>query len=195
VLQVVVVDDQALVREGLALVLGAQPDIEVIGQYGSGTELLAALNDQVDVILLDLYMPGMGGMETLRALPKGTRVLMLTTIGREREIREALAAGASGFVLKDATGAELAAAVRGVHEGMTVISPAAAEALCGRPDLTPRERDVLAMLGIGLSNKDIAAELGLAERTVKVHVGNVLAKLGVPSRTQAALQANAILKG
>jgi DNA-binding NarL/FixJ family response regulator len=196
VVRVVVVDDQALIREGLALVLNTQPDIDVVGQYASGEELLAA-DDPVDVVLLDLYMPGMGGIDTLRQLPKGNpRVLMLTTIGRSREIRQALAEGASGFVLKDSTGAELAAAVRGVHEGMTVISPAAAEALCARePDLTPRERDVLAMLGIGLSNKDIAARLGLAERTVKVHVGNVLAKLGVPSRTQAALQANAILKG
>jgi DNA-binding NarL/FixJ family response regulator len=196
VVRVVVVDDQAMVREGLALVLNAQPDIDVVGQYAGGEELLAA-DDPVDVVLLDLYMPGMGGIDTLRQLPKGSpRVLMLTTIGRSREIRQALAEGASGFVLKDSTGTELAAAVRGVHEGMTVISPAAAEALCARePDLTPRERDVLAMLGIGLSNKDIAARLGLAERTVKVHVGNVLAKLGVPSRTQAALQANAILKG
>jgi DNA-binding NarL/FixJ family response regulator len=196
VVRVVVVDDQALVREGLALILGAQPDIEVVGQYASGAQLLAA-NDSADVVLLDLYMPDMGGIETLRQLPAGKRVLMLTTIGRGREIREALAAGAAGFVLKDATGAELATAVRGVHEGMTVISPAAAEALCARsqPELTPRERDVLAMLGAGLSNRDIAARLGLAERTVKVHVGNVLAKLGVLSRTQAALQADAILNG
>ena len=194
--RVVVVDDQALVREGLALVLGAQPDIEVIGQYPGGAQLLAALDDRADVILLDLYMPDMGGIETLRQLPATTaRVLMLTTIGRGREIRQALTEGASGFVLKDATGAELAAAVRGVHEGMTVISPAVADALCEKPVLTPRERDVLAMLGIGLSNRDIARELGLAERTVKVHVGNVLAKLGVPSRTQAALQANAVLNG
>ncbi|MBP2326348.1 DNA-binding NarL/FixJ family response regulator [Kibdelosporangium banguiense] len=196
--RVVVVDDQALVREGLALILATQPDIDVVGQYATGAELLAAWDASVDVILLDLYMPDMSGIETLRQLPgDGPRVLMLTTIGRSREIRQALTEGASGFVLKDSTGTELAAAVRGVHDGMTVVSPAAADALCApeRPDLTPRERDVLAMLGIGLSNRDIATELGLAERTVKVHVGNVLAKLGVPSRTQAALRANAVLNG
>jgi DNA-binding NarL/FixJ family response regulator len=196
VVRVVVVDDQAMVREGLAMILGAHPDIEVVAQFASGTQLLADLPDAVDVVLLDLYMPEMSGLTTLRRL-SGPRVLMLTTIGRGQEIRQALAAGAAGFVLKESTGAELAAAVLGAHEGMTVISPAAAEALCARdePALTPREQDVLALLGTGLSNKDIANRLGLAERTVKVHVGNILGKLGVPTRTQAALRARAILNG
>ncbi|MET0135862.1 MAG: response regulator transcription factor, partial [Kibdelosporangium sp.] len=168
------------------------PDISVTGQYGSGEELLAALDDRVDVVLLDLYLPGLDGLSTLRRIAGSTRVLMLTTVGRGHEVRQALAAGAAGFVVKDATGAELAAAVRGVHQGLTVVSPAAAEALHAPagPDLTPRERDVLAMLGAGLSNRDIAGALGLAERTVKAHVGNVLAKLGVRSRTQAALLAS-----
>ncbi|CAM4043866.1 response regulator transcription factor [Kibdelosporangium persicum] len=191
-IRVVVVDDQALVREGLAMVLGAQPDISVVAQCASGEQLLARALDDVDVVLLDLYMPGMDGFEVLRQL--SVKALLLTTIGRDRDIRQALALGAAGFVLKDSTGAELAAAVRAVHSGMTVISPAAATTLSGRPALTPRERDVLAMLGQGLSNRDIATRLGLAERTVKVHVGNVLAKLGVPSRTQAALRAEAVLR-
>ncbi|MBP2181631.1 response regulator [Amycolatopsis magusensis] len=201
--RVVVVDDHALVREGLAMVLAAQPGIAVAAQCAGGAELLAFLasGEPVDVVLLDLYLPGMDGLETLRVLRERLAepppVLMLTTIGRRHEIRQALAQGAAGFVVKDATGAELAAAVRGAHEGITVISPSAAATLCGSPDpgLTPREREVLSLLGSGLSNRDIARRLGLAERTVKVHVGNVLAKLGVTSRTQAALRAEALLGG
>lgn len=191
-IRVLVVDDQALVREGLALIVGARPDIEVVGQYASGAELLAA-DVEADVVLLDLYLPGFDGLQVLRRLRErpGPKVLMLTTIGRQREIREALAAGADGFVLKDATGDELAAAVRAVHDGVTAISASAGAALSApaAEPLTPREHDVLELLGQGLSNRDIAARLRLAERTVKVHVGNVLAKLGVATRTQAALLA------
>ncbi|MBK1788673.1 response regulator transcription factor [Prauserella cavernicola] len=200
--RVVVVDDHALVREGLALVLDAHPDITVVGQSADGAGLLSVLtsgSEPVDVVLLDLYLPGMDGLETLRRvrteIAEPPAVLMLTTIGRRHEIRQALADGAAGFVLKDATGAELGAAVRGAQDGITVISSAAAAELSapGPSGLTLRERDVLSLLGSGLSNRDIAQRLGLAERTVKVHVGNVLAKLGVASRTQAALRAGDVL--
>ena len=188
-IRVQVVDDHALVREGIALILGAQPDLDVVAQYASGPELLGS-SVEADVVLLDLYLPGMTGLDVLRRLgPTSPRVLMLTTVGRPREIREALNAGAAGFVLKDASGDELAAAVRAAYQGVTALSPAVASALSAGGSLTPRERDVLELLGDGLSNKDIAARLRLAERTVKVHVGNVLAKLGVTSRTQAALVA------
>src|SRR4051794_29501519 len=171
-IRVQVVDDHALVREGIALILGAHPDLDVVAQYASGPELLGSAVE-ADVVLLDLYLPGMDGLEVLRRLrPPAPRVLMLTTVGRPREIREALTAGAAGFVLKDSSGDELAAAVRAAHEGVTALSPAVASALTsGGGALTPRERDVLELLGEGLSNRDIAARLRLAERTVKVHVG------------------------
>ncbi|MFE0020927.1 response regulator [Amycolatopsis sp. NPDC059021] len=192
-IRVQIVDDHALVREGLALILAARPDIEVAGQYASGPELLAA-GTEADVVLLDLYLPGIDGLAVLRRLrerPAPPRVLMLTTVGRPREIREALASGADGFMLKDSSGDELAAAVRAAADGVTALSPSAAAALTakGEEGLTRREQDVLALLAEGLSNRDIAARLRLAERTVKVHVGNVLAKLGVTTRTQAALAA------
>ncbi len=197
VIRVRVVDDHALVREGLALILAAQPDIDVLGAHPDGPELLAALDAATDVVLLDLYLPGMDGIEVLHRIRQqnGPKVVMLTTIGRAPEIRRALAAGASGFVLKDSTGTELAAAVRAAHEGVTAMSPGVAATLRTptAEGVTPREREVLLLLGRGLSNRDIATELGLAERTVKVHVGNLLAKLQVDSRTQAALLANDIL--
>jgi len=198
VIRVRVVDDHALVREGLALILGSHPDIDVVATHADGRELLAVPGDLGDVVLLDLYLPDLDGIDVLRELrqrPERPKVLMLTTIGRPVEIRRALAAGAHGFVLKDSTGGELAAAVRAAQDGVLAISPAVAAALSAPAveGLTPRERDVLGLLGRGLPNRGIAAELGLAERTVKVHVGNLLAKLRVDSRTQAALLAGDVL--
>lgn len=186
----------------MSLILGAQPDIEVVAAVEDGPRLLAFLAagepagevaGEVDVILLDLYLPGMDGITLLREhlhRPR-PRVLMLTTVGRAAEIQRALAAGADGFVLKDATGEELAAAVRGAHAGVTTLSASAGRLLArarppGLEALTAREREVLDLVAEGLSNQDIARTLGLAERTVKAHVSNVLAKLGVTSRTQAA---------
>ncbi|WP_327003919.1 response regulator transcription factor [Dactylosporangium sp. NBC_01737] len=200
-IRLAIVDDQALVREGLALILGAEPDIEVVAEFADGAGLL---RDPVraDLILLDLYLPGADGVATMRQLRAGqpeAKVLMLTTVGSAADIQRALTAGADGFVLKDATGAELAAAVRGAHAGVRPLSASAAELLWPRPGpapvaadlgaLTPREREVLDLLGQGMGNREIAAELALAERTVKTHVSNVLAKLDVASRTQAALLA------
>ncbi|WP_430782040.1 response regulator [Actinoplanes sp. G11-F43] len=206
-IRLVVVDDQALVREGLGLILGAQPDLEVVAELPDGPALLGFLAGEpgaADVILLDLYLPGADGVEVLgrvRALGP-VKVLMLTTVGRAADVQRALAAGADGFVLKDAGGAELAAAVRSVHAGVTALSGSAAELLWPAPvaaapehagarlaTLTGREREVLGLLGRGMTNQGIARELALAERTVKSHVSNLLAKLAVTSRTQAALLA------
>ena len=207
-IRLAVVDDQALVREGLSLILGAQPDLEVVAELPDGTALLELLAGDplaADVILLDLYLPGADGVRVLgqvraRMPEVSAKVLMLTTVGRASDIQRALAAGADGFVLKDAGGSELAAAVRGAHAGVTALSASAAELLwpsattapptdtAARLDtLTGREREVLTLLGRGLTNQDIARDLALAERTVKAHVSNLLAKLAVTSRTQAAL--------
>jgi DNA-binding NarL/FixJ family response regulator len=202
-LRLIIVDDQALVREGLGLILGGRPDIEVVAELPDGAALLAS-EVPADVILLDLYLPGADGVAVMRELRRhrpDAKVLMLTTVGSAADIQRALAAGADGFVLKDATGAELAAAVHGAHAGVRPLSASAADILWPRPRaepvrgtgdlsaLTPREREVLALLGRGLGNREIARTLALAERTVKTHVSNVLAKLDVSSRTQAALLA------
>jgi DNA-binding NarL/FixJ family response regulator len=204
VIRLAIVDDHALVREGLSLILGSEPDIEVVADVADGDALLRAEPD-VDVVLLDLYLPGADGVGVLRELrTRGytCRVLILTTVGSAADVQRALAAGADGFVLTDATGAELAAAVRGAHAGVRPLSASAAELLGPRPStpaapaglsaLTAREREVLRLLGEGLSNREIARALTLAERTVKTHVSNVLAKLDVASRTQAALLAQGL---
>jgi DNA-binding NarL/FixJ family response regulator len=209
-IRLAIVDDQALVREGLSLILGAQPDLTVVAELPDGPallELLAGAPRVADVILLDLYLPGADGVRVLGQLRARqpevpAKVLMLTTVGRAADVQRALAAGADGFVLKDASGSELAAAVRGAHAGVTALSASAAELLwpsaTGPPvrdtearlrTLTLREREVLTLLGRGLTNQDIARDLALAERTVKAHVSNLLAKLAVTSRTQAALLA------
>ncbi|RKR91026.1 LuxR family two component transcriptional regulator [Micromonospora pisi] len=207
-IRLVIVDDQALVREGLSLILDAQPDFEVVAELPDGDALLELLAEDpvvADVILLDLYLPGADGVRVLgqlrSRLPEvSAKVLMLTTVGRAADIQRALTAGADGFVLKDASGGELAAAVRGAYAGVTALSasaadllwpstpaPAAADAGARLRTLTQREREVLALLGQGMSNQDIARDLALAERTVKAHVSNLLGKLAVTSRTQAAL--------
>ncbi len=209
-IRLAVVDDQALVREGLSLILGAQPDLEVIAELPDGSallELLAGDPRAADVILLDLYLPGADGVRVLGQLRSrrpevAAKVLMVTTVGRTADIQRALAAGADGFVLKDASGSELAAAVRGAYAGVTTLSASAAELLWPSPSaappldaearlhtLTPREHQVLTLLGRGLTNQEIGRDLALAERTVKAHVSNLLAKLAVTSRTQAALLA------
>jgi DNA-binding NarL/FixJ family response regulator len=204
-IRVLIVDDHAVVREGLRTFLELQDGIEIAGEAADGAqaiELAAAL--EPDVILMDLVMPhvdGVGAMREIRRLVSGSRVIVLTSYLDDDRLLPAIEAGADGYLLKDVEPAELARAIRTVQAGEAMIAPTVAGRLLrslsqprGRAAgdgerLTPREHEVLALIAAGRSNKRIALELGIAEKTVKTHVGHVLAKLGVSDRTQAALLA------
>ena len=210
---VVVAEDEALVRAGCVMLLNAAPDIEVLGQAGNGAEaveLARALRP--DVVLMDLRMPVLDGVATTRRLAvehPDVRVLVLTTFDGDDEVFPALRAGAVGYLLKDATASRLVEAVQAAARGESVLQPSVATKLIARvsqlPDppavprpqplvdpLTERELDVLRAVADGLSNREAAGLLFLSEGTVKNHVTNVLAKLGVRDRTQAALRARAL---
>ncbi len=200
-IRVLVVDDHAVVREGLRTFLRLQEGIEVVGEAGDG---LSAVDEArrlgPDVVLMDLVMPGVGGVEAMQLIraerPK-TRVVVLTSFGDEEQLLPAVRGGAAGYLLKSAEPREVVRAIRAAHAGEAVIDPKAAGRLLDAlaespgpaPTLTPREREVLVLIGRGLANKRIALELGLSEKTVKAHVGRILGKLGVADRTQAALYA------
>jgi DNA-binding NarL/FixJ family response regulator len=200
---VLIVDDHAVVREGLRAFLELQDGIEVAGEAGDGEEAIEqALALRPDVILMDLVMPkldGVGAMRELRARLPESRVIVLTSFLDDQRLLPAIQAGAAGYLLKNAEPGELARAIRAAHEGETIIDPTVASRLVqaiadGRRSpagqtLTRREREVLELIARGRSNKRIAFELGISEKTVKTHVGHVLAKLGVSDRTQAALVA------
>jgi DNA-binding NarL/FixJ family response regulator len=208
-IRVLIVDDHAVVREGLRTYLALQDGIDVIGEAADGEEALERAGHlDPDVILMDLVMPrrdGVAAMQELRARGATARVIVLTSFADDERIMPAIQAGAAGYLLKNVAPAELARAVRAAHDGEALLDPSVAarlvEALAtgqsgrasptapGAEQLTPRERDVLALIVAGMANKRIALELGLSEKTVKAHVGHVLAKLGVADRTQAALLA------
>jgi two-component system, NarL family, response regulator LiaR len=202
-IRVLVVDDHAVVREGLRAFLDLQDGIEVAGEAADGEEAVAAAERlRPDVVLMDLVMPRLDGVSAMRALRDrvpAARVVVLTSFLDEERLLPALRAGAAGYLLKNAEPQELARAVRVAHAGEALLDPVVAarvvEALAADGDdgpldrLTARERDVLELIARGFPNKQIARELGLAEKTVKGHVGHVLAKLGVADRTQAAVLA------
>jgi DNA-binding NarL/FixJ family response regulator len=202
-IRVLLVDDHAVVREGLRAFLELQDGIEVAGEAADGEESVeAAVRLQPDVVLMDLVMPRLDGVAAMRALRERVpraRVIVLTSFLDDDKLMPALRAGAAGYLLKNAEPQELARAVRKAHAGETLLDPAVAallvEALAGPGEaepldrLTPREREVLELIGRGFANKRIAQELGVSEKTVKTHVGHVLAKLGVNDRTQAAVVA------
>lgn len=199
-MRVLLVDDHALVRGGLRAVLATTDDCAVVGEASTGEDAVAlAPGLRPDVVVMDLSMPGAGGVEAtrqVRALLPDVRVLVLTTFSDDHRVRAALAAGATGYLLKDASPDEVVAAVRAAGRDETPIDPRVARALLPgaapadpAPDLPPRERDVLVRLARGLSNRQIATELGIAERTVKVHVGSLFRRIGVADRTSAALWA------
>ena len=200
---ILVVDDHAVVREGLRAFLGLQDGFEIVGEAGDGDEALEQAEQlDPDVILMDLVMPGRDGVSAMQMLNQRasrSRVIVLTSFLEDDRLLPALEAGAAGYLLKNSQPAELARAVRAAHAGEAIIDPSVAarlvHALSKRPaapafdDLTTRERDVLALIAQGRSNKRIALELGISEKTVKTHVGHVLAKLDVTDRTQAAVLA------
>jgi DNA-binding NarL/FixJ family response regulator len=198
---VLIADDHPVVRQGLAVLLEVQDDITLVGAASTGPQAVAlTLEHLPDVLLLDLKLPGLDGLGVLSQLQEQrarTRVLVLTSAAETGAPARALRAGAAGFVYKDVDPDALVRAIRSVHDGHTVLAPEAADLVTARPasdsrgigTLTAREREVLALLAAGQSNREIARSLHVAEKTVKTHVSAVLAKLGVADRTQAALLA------
>ena len=189
---VMLVDDHALFRMGVANIINQEPDLVVVAQAGNGVDAVAAYERfRPDVTLLDLRMPVMEGVETvrqIRARDPQARVVILTTYDTDEEIALALKAGAKAYVLKDIAADELVRCVRDVLAGKTYLAPSAAAKLAEgvtRVQLTPREMATLRLMADGKSNKEIAAELRIAERTVKTHLGHLFEKLGVASRTEA----------
>ncbi|MGI5488648.1 response regulator [Microtetraspora malaysiensis] len=199
-IRVLVADDHAAVRAGLVLILEGAPDMEVVGEAGDGRSAVEmAVRLRPDVVLMDVRMPLLDGISATRELAGVADVLILTTFDIDEYVFGALRAGAAGFLLKNTDADSLVAAVRLVAQGEGLISPSVTRkliaAFAGAPAadpgaleaLTPREHEVLAGLGQGLSNAEIARSLGIAEATAKTHVSRVLAKLGLRSRAQAAV--------
>lgn len=214
-IRVLIADDQAMVREGLSVLLGAQADIEVVGEAVDGQDAVRKVADLApNVVLMDVRMPVLNGLEATRQIIAAgkdresgpdtplTKVLVLTTFDLDEYVYEALRAGASGFLLKDSTGHTLAEAVRVVAAGDALLAPSVTRRLIaefarlGGPrtpsrkrleQLTPRETEVLSLVAGGLSNAEIAQSLVVAEQTVKTHLSRILEKLGLRDRTQAAV--------
>jgi DNA-binding NarL/FixJ family response regulator len=210
VVRVALVDDQQLVRAGFRMVIDSQPDLEVALEAGDGAQALRLLADhRVDVVLMDVRMPHLDGLTAtarLTAAPDAPRVIVLTTFDLDEYVLEAIRSGASGFLLKDAPPEEMLAAIRTVHAGDAVIAPSSTRRLLehlvtalpadqAAPQhdalaaLTDREREVLVLMARGRSNTEIAADLFVAEATVKTHVGRILAKLDARDRVQAVVTA------
>jgi len=195
-ISIIIVDDHPALRVGLGTILSGQPDMRVVAEAGDVPESLAMCErHRPNVVLMDLRLPGGGGVEatlTIRKRWPAMRVLIVTVYDGDEDIHRALQAGASGYVLKDLTSAELIAAVRAVHRGERIMPPdvAARQRERGRrKDLSPRELEVLRHLVNGLSNKEIATELGIGDESVKTHLSDIFLKLGATSRTQAAIEA------
>jgi DNA-binding NarL/FixJ family response regulator len=208
-IQILLVDDQKLMREGLRVLLELEPDLRVVGEAADGAAAIEAYAAyQPDVVLMDVRMPGVDGVEAtwrLRERWPGARVIILTTFDDDEYVFEGLRAGALGYLLKDVSGVKLAEAIRTVAAGGALVEPSIAQKVLAEfarlapparaPDaglvepLSDREREILQLLAQGLSNREIATRLALAEGTVKNYVTNILGKLGVRDRVQAALRA------
>jgi DNA-binding NarL/FixJ family response regulator len=202
--RVLIADDQPLLRTGLRKILESEPGLEVVGEAGDGLDAVeAARLRRPDVVLMDIRMPRMDGIEATRRVTPGARVLVLTTFDVDEYVFDALRAGASGFLLKDVPAEQLVHAIRVVAAGDALLSPTVTRRLIqqfarrpppsARPDalaaLTPRELDVLRLIARGLSNAEIAGELVVGDATVKTHVARVLQKLGLRDRVQAVVAA------
>ena len=201
-IKVMIVDDQALARDGLELIVGASPDIEVIGTADNGANALAKLEDlSPDVVLMDLKMPVLNGVQTTRHIREKfpeIKVLVLTTFDADEWVVDAIRAGASGYLLKDSPREEIVSAIHRTAKGETTVSPQITDTLYrvvkhGTPedssiieDLNEREREILNLLANGLTNADIASKTHLAEGTIRNYVSSIFAKLNVSDRTQAA---------
>jgi NarL family two-component system response regulator LiaR len=198
-IRVLIVDDHAVVRQGLRAFLQLQPDLRIVGEAADSDGAIgAAKKFAPDVVLLDLLLPGARGaslVTALRAAAPKARVLVLSSYADEAQVFAVLQAGAGGYLLKDVQPEALADAIRQVHQGLSVLHPDVARRLSAPApaipgvDFTERERDVLKLMAQGFANKEIAQRLFIAEATVKTHVSNILQKLGVADRTQAALYA------
>ena len=195
-IRVLIADDHAVVRQGLRTFLDLQDDIEVVAEAADGeAALAAALEHLPDVVLIDLVMPRLDGIEAIRRLREqapSVRAIVLSSFVDDDKLFPAVRAGAAGYLLKDVQPQELVEAIRTVHRGGALLHPQVAARLLEEmteDPLTPREREVLALIGRGMPNKIIARELGVAEKTVKTHVSHILGKLGLTDRTQAALYA------
>ena len=206
-IRVLIADDQQMVRQGFTVLLNTQPDIDVVGQAVDGLDAIAQVAELTpDVVLMDIRMPELGGIEATRRITDETpqiRVLVLTTFDLDEYVYDALRAGASGFLLKDASADQLAEAIRVVAAGDALLAPGITRRLIAEfsrldstpraplkqrvGELTERETEVLSLIAQGLSNAEIAERLLVAEQTVKTHVGRILVKLGLRDRTQAAV--------
>ncbi|MFF0436263.1 response regulator [Streptomyces sp. NPDC004327] len=206
-IRVVIADDQTMIRESFSIVLNAQPDIEVVGQAVHGEDAVRKAGElRPDVMLMDIRMPVLDGLEATRRITGsdlGTKIVVLTTFDLDEYVYEALRAGASGFLLKDSSAHQLADAIRTVSSGGALLAPTVTKRLIEEfsrlevapraprrkqvADLTERETEVLCLIAQGYSNAELAAQLTIAEHTVKSHVSRILVKLGLRDRTQAAV--------
>lgn len=202
-IKVFLADDHPVVRQGLRTFLESRPGIEVVGEAGDGETAVTEVERlRPDVVLMDLVMPGGGGLSAIRRMREqapDTRVVVLTSFASDDQVIPAVQAGAAGYLLKDVEPSGLEAAIRLVHDGEALLDPQVARQVMEQvahpapggdlASLTPREREVLELLGRGMSNRELADTLVVSEKTVKTHVSNILMKLGVHDRTQAALLA------